>query len=470
MRATFAMSLAFLLLVTTAAVAQDAVPWARSIEEAQQIAAQQNRLVLVHFYGDKCPPCRALEANVFPKQDFARAVTANYVPVKINGEQPQNRQLVAKYGIKGWPTDVVIAPDGKVIAGPTICPRDAASYQAGLDRIAAQYAARQKAAANVQVAQGADAAYNTKPVGYDQPMTNDPSRYQPQSSSANPSARDPRYAAQSQQQPQQRMDDQQPDRRSAFVPPGGGGAFVQGQPYREPASGLPPRGQQGQYGSPLAAEGDPGVAVRPKQSQTDDSIYGGGGNTQPGNTAYRPNVAAPQDPRGYAANYPGNVREPAPQREWTTNPTVSVAPPRDNVNVSVAPARDPGPQAAKNPPMCLDGYCPVSMVESGFTKWVKGDARFGAIHRGRTYLFASQEAQQKFLADPDHFSPMLSGYDAVKYIEKGELVEGTRKFGAIHKDKMYLFADEAAMVRFERQPEAYLAPVQQAMQGGPTRR
>src|SRR5688500_13599177 len=100
----------------------DAVPWARSLEEAQQIAAQRHQLILLHFYGDNCPPCKALEANVFPRQDFARGLTANYVPVKINASQ--NRQLAAKYGIQNWPTDVIVTADGTPIMKPVGCPPD----------------------------------------------------------------------------------------------------------------------------------------------------------------------------------------------------------------------------------------------------------------------------------------------------------------------------------------------------------
>ncbi len=43
----------------------------------------------------------------------------------------------------------------------------------------------------------------------------------------------------------------------------------------------------------------------------------------------------------------------------------------------------------------LDGYCPVTLVEQ--EKWVKGDPKWGAHHRGRLYFFISPEAQQRFL-------------------------------------------------------------------------
>ncbi|HEX3872459.1 MAG TPA: thioredoxin family protein, partial [Pirellulales bacterium] len=62
--------------------------------------------------------------------------------------------------------------------------------------------------------------------------------------------------------------------------------------------------------------------------------------------------------------------------------------------------RRPDPSAATNnahlPPDCprlgLDGFCPVTLMEK--RAWTPGDARWGAIHRNRTYLFCS-EAEQK---------------------------------------------------------------------------
>src|SRR5262249_33353819 len=56
------------------------------------------------------------------------------------------------------------------------------------------------------------------------------------------------------------------------------------------------------------------------------------------------------------------------------------------------------------PPIALDGFCPVTLREvfdhnpADRSAWKKGDRRFGAIHDGRTFLFASAEQQQKFLA------------------------------------------------------------------------
>jgi YHS domain-containing protein len=114
-----------------------------------------------------------------------------------------------------------------------------------------------------------------------------------------------------------------------------------------------------------------------------------------------------------------------------------------------------------SPPLGLEGFCPVALTES--TRWIKGDVRFGAIHRGRTYLFAAAADQQKFLSNPDKYSPMLSGYDAVKFQEQGQLVDGKRAHGIVHEGQMYLFSDEASLERFCQKPGAFTNTVRQAM-------
>ena len=122
------------------------------------------------------------------------------------------------------------------------------------------------------------------------------------------------------------------------------------------------------------------------------------------------------------------------------------------------------------PPLALDGFCPVTLMEKMAANpadrgaWKKGDKRFGAIHNGRTYLFASGEAQQRFLASPDQYAPALSGCDPVLYAERGQLVDGKRAYGLVTPDKhIYLFADESSRNRFEQSPAGYSAAIQQAM-------
>jgi hypothetical protein len=77
------------------------------------------------------------------------------------------------------------------------------------------------------------------------------------------------------------------------------------------------------------------------------------------------------------------------------------------------------------------------------------------------------EAQQKFLANPDAFAPVLAGCDPVRFAERGEMVDGKRAYGLLTPDKrMVLFADEVSRNRFEQSPDSFTPAIQQAMLGG----
>src|SRR5262245_18986811 len=78
--------------------ASDQIPWVADFRTACGMAAEQHRLVLIHFYNDNCEWCVRLEQNVFNKPEVAEAVALNYVAVKVHaGKQPQ---LASRYRVK----------------------------------------------------------------------------------------------------------------------------------------------------------------------------------------------------------------------------------------------------------------------------------------------------------------------------------------------------------------------------------
>jgi YHS domain-containing protein len=118
------------------------------------------------------------------------------------------------------------------------------------------------------------------------------------------------------------------------------------------------------------------------------------------------------------------------------------------------------------PPVALDGNCPVTLMER--KRWAVGHTSFGAVHRGRTYLFLGPQERDKFLADPDRFSPVLSGLDPVHALDHQQSIPGKREYGVFGADgKIYLFADEASRAKFEQNEQHYTAAAGQAL-GQPT--
>ncbi len=101
----------------------------------------------------------------------------------------------------------------------------------------------------------------------------------------------------------------------------------------------------------------------------------------------------------------------------------------------------------------LDGFCPVQLVENA--RWQPGKKAWGAVHRGRTYLFAGAEEQRRFLANPDRYAPVSSGDDVVLLLEQGQSVSGHREHGLQFDGHVYLFAGEGTLEKFRSSPRYY---------------
>jgi protein disulfide-isomerase len=112
------------------------------------------------------------------------------------------------------------------------------------------------------------------------------------------------------------------------------------------------------------------------------------------------------------------------------------------------------------PPLALDGFCPVQLTEND--RWTMGNRRWGAIHEGRTYLFAGPDEQNRFLADPTRYAPVLSGDDVVKLVDEGRRLAGGRAYGCWFQGKLYLFASLETYEQFARNPFRYSSRLEAA--------
>jgi YHS domain-containing protein len=104
--------------------------------------------------------------------------------------------------------------------------------------------------------------------------------------------------------------------------------------------------------------------------------------------------------------------------------------------------------------------CTVELVEN--ERWVPGNRRWGAFHRGRLYLFAGENQQQRFMSNPDFYSPVLSGNDPVLALEDYQTVSGKRQHGVYYNHRVYLFSSEETLARFYRSPDRYAEVVLRA--------
>ncbi|MCL2304510.1 MAG: DUF255 domain-containing protein [Planctomycetaceae bacterium] len=103
----------FVLLGTASLWAGQGVQWETDFKTAMNLAQETNRFVLIHFYGDQCPPCRMMDKDVFPQQAVADALTPYFVPLKVNTEE--NSKAVQNLNITSIPMDLIVTPQREII-------------------------------------------------------------------------------------------------------------------------------------------------------------------------------------------------------------------------------------------------------------------------------------------------------------------------------------------------------------------
>ena len=407
-------SIALVVALAASRAGAQGLEWTTDLASAQRTAAQTNRLVLVHFGGPWCKPCRDMEEQVFAKTGLNYAVMPNFVPVKIEVQYGEQNELARQLGVNGFPSDIIMTPQGTIVARSSGF-KAAPEYLSMLN----------------QAAQKARAAQPAAPVASVPP----------------------------------------PMPVQAALPPAVG-------------SPLPPRVQ------PALAPGANAPGLPPLPAGAASPLTAMRTAPAPAPAVARPVAPAAAAPMGMAPPLPApgpvaprTVLPPpttAPAIVPSTPPLgapqiapagVSQAPPAGTDAASAPRASGQAALPPGSPPLALDGYCPVTLTEKMI--WKRGDVRFGAIHRGRTYLFSSATEQAKFLARPDGFSPIMSGNDPVAWLEQGKPVAGKREHGIMFNNKMILFASEASKEKFRGDQNRYDFEIKQAMQaadGGTLRR
>lgn len=110
-----------LLLSTTIGWAKTG--WLEDFEKAKVKAKAENKKILLDFTGsDWCGWCMKLDEEVFSKKEFKEYAAKNLILVELDfpqgkklskALQKQNKDLAAQYGIRGYPTIIVLSPEGE---------------------------------------------------------------------------------------------------------------------------------------------------------------------------------------------------------------------------------------------------------------------------------------------------------------------------------------------------------------------
>jgi thioredoxin-related protein len=483
-------------LISGPAFAQSEIRWAPDLVTARRAATQFQVPMLIHFYGDNCLPCRTLEQRVLSQDSVVKTLNKYFICVRVNASQ--DRGTATEYQVHSWPTDVFVSADGQVLY-QGVCKQDIPGYMDVLQHVAVSnrdrntQIAADRAKQTPQAQQNQFAASTTAPQSSLQPVD---ARLiaAPFADSSAIAASTP--AAQFQVPPPSRpgmMDS------NAGLPPLAGHLAskplgsdglgsssnvanrLQSQTLPSVANVANNNAQKQMANNPAAS-----LVSNPYFPDSEPMVCTPDGKCGPASSMAACNPQTPTQPAtGVAAQNTTLVN--STQNKWM-QPTLNAAgsagpqfPPLSGV--AAAPSFQPksgilvgstrvipNDETASQPniesspglieitpqpemePAAFSGFCPISLVKAGLK--VQGKTEYAVRHRGRIYLMESLEAAREFLQSPDRYSPVLSGYDPMIFLETGKLVDGTLEHALYDPNSgmIILFANANSQTKFKADP------------------
>ncbi|MFN1834732.1 thioredoxin family protein [Balneola sp. MJW-20] len=128
-----------LLFACTSAYAQERIAesgmkW-YSLEEAQKIAKEEGKKVLIFGYAEWCTYCRKMRREVYPDSTLQSTIYDYYVPVELNSESDEDvvfngqkikgMELARYLRLTSLPTHYFVDSEGKILgAQPGFLPQE----------------------------------------------------------------------------------------------------------------------------------------------------------------------------------------------------------------------------------------------------------------------------------------------------------------------------------------------------------
>ncbi|HAV14271.1 MAG TPA: thioredoxin family protein [Opitutae bacterium] len=142
-------SIVSLLFITLASSLSAGEGWMTDFEAAKAKAASENKPLLLDFTGsDWCGWCIKLDKEVFSQDEFKAYANDSLILVELDfprdssslpaGVAEQNEALAEKYGIRGFPTILILSPEGELVEKTGYQRGGAAAYVEHIKEIVAK--------------------------------------------------------------------------------------------------------------------------------------------------------------------------------------------------------------------------------------------------------------------------------------------------------------------------------------------
>lgn len=96
-------------------VPSNEIVWSVDMNEAQELATDSDKKIMLFFTGSWCVPCRIMKREVFADREVTKAVNTHLVPVMIDIDDPNAKELVRHYNIGTTPITIFTNQQGEVL-------------------------------------------------------------------------------------------------------------------------------------------------------------------------------------------------------------------------------------------------------------------------------------------------------------------------------------------------------------------
>ena len=85
-----------------------------TFEQALAKAKQQRKNIFIDCYTSWCGPCQYMAKKVFVKEKIGDFLKKNFICVKYDMEKGEGPELGKRFGVRAYPTFVIVTPDGNI--------------------------------------------------------------------------------------------------------------------------------------------------------------------------------------------------------------------------------------------------------------------------------------------------------------------------------------------------------------------